>query len=562
MGWPRKTRKRSGGSGSEKEAFKGLTVIRMTDNAGSEVPPITRETPRLSDITRKFTTSDGKTYTVTFKPALENEGQFNLGVGSVTEDPKLFARIQEVDAMEMNDNTIYAGFLLHRMAPDWFVDYKGVYRIGAPGSPLHLEIMEKVDTTLFYYIVEFVKNYLINKIPEMTLESLTEDDIKKMLAELCPFIYRLYFQKMVIEEIKYKTFGERYIDFKADNIGLMLGADGKPTQMKLFDQRLGKTSFLPKSHAIIYEWTTNAMKTVTSNNETQFSLISFRSDVKQENAKKLYRSLLQANCENEQSIHQVIRSLLLGDDRLKTIYNVCIHLKLWDNMLVFPEAQYKENVDIKEINGEMYYMDTLVDSTELMKRQQALKGENESKNIFNLQSIETRAGYLLQNQNSLMLLKMLITSLNVNRKQKLKLCVYLTDSDFEAFVASLNGEYSRWINPEDYNYYKKNRSYYEGYDWFVEEFVRLSVEQIVGLMRIWRTLVRTHFILGPIEDTKIWLMEAKEETFRFPALFKALCLRANVQGMEGILSELKERVLPTEVPVLSLEAFKDKLIAV
>ena len=563
---------------------------------------------RMNGETLRFKINDNQYYTIQFNPKVENEGQFNLGVGTVLEEPEWFARIQNVSSND--ERVILTGTLLHDLSPVYFVKYRGIYKITtisvAEKKPIEnysLELMDKVDFTLFKYVVHYIKTVLQQQPKDLSENNPKEEQLNQMLDELCPMMYSLWFQKIILEEMKYAKYNERYIDFKADNIGLVFKPDesnlmcvyfdgldvalpikfkllGQPTtvRMVLFDQQIQTNGiYTPVEHAYIYM----CMKSLWSlygrtDIDKRLKLNSFRTDSKNKSDKDLFtKYFISSICLNEKAYNYLIQNLFVSE-KYKPFYEICVNIDIV-NDLFLKDNITQLNTTMKAWGIKLLYTDVIT-LEELKDENNNNKGftksfyENiHSNDIEDLIKFYINSGIdTLQYHTNLALQSIQIKGVqfyNYNDKiqEIFKLVAYLKDEDFNKFIVIID-EIKKEIT-DYYNKVYKDRNIY--YKWLIPEYIRIYNDQWINIYSTWRSLVREHFILGAPRGTKIHLLEARNEQFRFAPVFKDLLDLANVQFPFGKDKDKDTRLevpftsviipQPSEEASLSLDEFIDIL---
>ena len=577
---------------------------------------------RIGDKQLTFETTDNNTYTINFIKVDDNEGQFNFGVGNVIGHPDWFARIHMVSS---DDNTvIQAGRLLHDLSPFYFVKYHGIYKIEKPeiGKPkpifinpfaekepvenYSLELMDKIDFTLFKYVIHYIKNKLKPN------EILDETQVNEMLNELCPMVYSLWFQKIILEEMKYAKYNERYIDFKADNIGLVFKPDeskltcvyfnngldvalpikftllGQPTtvRMVLFDQQIqtNEKYILYGEHAYIFIamreiWSPhNPNKKNEINKNLMFANI-INTNTRDETDKEIRRKYVTGSmCLNENAYEYLIQNLF-ETEKYKPFYELCVNIDIVNNLLLKEDIKQLKNImeawgikllytniitldELKDETNTKYFTksfydnikdDNIIENIKLYISSGLYKINLEKKKAFDInvyQIIDTKIINLLSISTNTKIktfyekyryqyrvlpdkfnnIIQILYNEDKTNQEIFKLVAYLKDDDFESFKA-LIGTIQQGINEYFSKLNIQNANWNESisYKWFIPEFIRFYNDQWIKIYSTWRSLVREHFILGAPRGTKIHLLEARNEQFRFASVFKDLLDLANVK---------------------------------
>lgn len=547
---------------------------------------------RVSGRTLRFETDDNKGLTIQFYETIENEGQFNKGVGTVEEHPEWFARIHKVESNDKEQ--IESGLLLYTMCPYYFIQYHGIYHII---GNFYLQLMDKVDFTLFKYII-----YYLEKSPNRM-------DLPAIVNELCPMIYSLIFQSIILKEMKYRRFQERYIDFKADNIGIIpvvndpsqpttvmfegLGIRlplqfnllGQPTTiyMKLIDQQIianPNMIYHNTFNAFIYDLVKTYIWAPYGRNiySKQFNIREFRTDTKKIDAVESYRSLINAaECSHEKAYEAIVETLLLdeGRERYKDIYRVVMNLLAESLMFSFPDKEkletalpeglslynasliynnYNENIDIF---SEEFYKKIITN-----KDTEADEDLRNYIRLFNVSTLKIHYHNVLKNIDiGESFIRDFHTNYNDSLRLKLQHCVYMNDNDFDVFISMLRDSVKiieAFFKSDNSLALKKRNVTYE---WIIPEFSRIYTEQWISIYSTWRRLVREFFILGePKGDGKINLLEAKNEAWQFDAVFKDLVRVAGFSyntGEERTMGVKMVPFVPPEKEVsITLEEFK------
>lgn len=572
-------RKQKGGESGKGKVIKIISPEDGQDKT-REVLELLRKNTRITDKILRFETDDSSNaFTIVFNKAEENEGQFNMGVGFVQEHPNWFARIHTVESNDIRE--IESGIYLYELCPNYFIQYHGIYHIT---GLFYLQFMDKIDYTLFKYIM-----YYLEQSPYRT-------DLPKIVNELCPMIYSLMFQKIVLQEMKYRRFQERYIDFKADNIGIRaLPSDashptvvefkgigvklplqfellGTPTviRMILFDQQIVLNRHHTDDHAFIYDLIKHHLWAPYGRyaSSKQFDLQGFRTDTKKETERNSYRGLIQAaECSHEKAYESIAETLLLdeGKERYKDIYRVVMNLLADSLMFPLPDKE-RVNTALPEglslYNASLIYENVSVFSNEFYKR---IPNEDLRNYIrgFNVSTLITICGRVLKDTTIAMepMVRRFYTDYDDGLRLKLQHCVYLNDTDFNAFISILRDSVKTietFFKSDKSQALKKQNDTYE---WIVPEFARIYTEQWISIYSTWRRLVRDAFILGePKGDGKINLLEAKNEAWRFDAVFRDLVRVAgfsyNVGEERTMRVEMVPFVPPEKEVFMTLEGFK------